>query len=133
MPPRSPENNYLELSFEHSGGNYSTLLGTNYARDYKSPRTASWSFQVESNSNSQILLSRDKSQISSLPDSVKIVLKDIATDIETDMKADSTCIFVFKGVRYFVVNSNLTGISNSKEIPTEHLIAQSIQMKLSIY
>ncbi len=41
------------------------------------------------------------------------------------MKADSTYIFVYNGVRYFEVNPNITGINNSKEIPTEFNLYQN--------
>lgn len=124
-PPRNPGSNYLELYFENSGGTYPQLLGTRYARDFRSLGEASWVFKVESSENIETRLTWDRSQIQQLPDSIRITLRDMSNNSEVDMKADSVYNFVYNGVRSFAVNSTVTGVSDLSELPTDYLIKQN--------
>ncbi|MCC6549973.1 MAG: T9SS type A sorting domain-containing protein [Ignavibacteriaceae bacterium] len=124
-PPRNPGSNFLELYFENSGSTYPQMLGSRYARDFRSVGEASWVFKVESSENAETRLSWDRSQIQQLPDSIRITLKDMSNNTEVDMKTDSVYNFVYNGVRSFAVNSTVTGIMDNSTIPNDYSLKQN--------
>ena len=124
-PPKSPDNNYLELFFEHEGGNYPGVLGKKYAKDFKAPGNTVWNFKIESSKNSELTLTWEKGKVAVLPDSIKLTLMDNATSNTVNMKADSSYTFTYNGIRSFAINASITGIKDIENLPKEYELAQN--------
>jgi hypothetical protein len=124
-PPRNPGNDYLEMYFEHTGGNYPQVFGSKYVKDYRSPDNGNWLFKVENSTNSEVMISWDKTEISLLPDSIHIIMKDLSTGTEINMKSDSVYTFIYNGVRNFSVNSTTTDINELNQLPSDYQLHQN--------
>lgn len=124
-PPKSPDNNYLELFFEHEGGNYPGVLGKKYAKDFKAPGNTIWNFKIESSKNSELSLSWDKSKVAVLPDTIKLTLMDLSTGNSMNMKTDSSYTFTYNGIRSFSVNASITEINELNNVPKEFDLSQN--------
>ncbi|MCX6161970.1 MAG: T9SS type A sorting domain-containing protein, partial [Ignavibacteriae bacterium] len=125
-PPRAPGSNYLELYFEHSGGNWPSFLGNKYAGDFISPSNPNWTFKVDcSQSNTALNIKWNKQYLISLGNDVSLTLTDNANNQSVNMKSDSIYTFTYNGIRTFTISSMITGISNTPEIPTEFAMNQN--------
>ncbi|MBA4313380.1 MAG: hypothetical protein C0417_12220 [Chlorobiaceae bacterium] len=85
-PPRSPSNEFIEISFQINAQNYPMLVGANYARDYKKSDNPIWEFVVANSKEGTINLHWDNEAISKLTSDVKIELYDVSANRVIDMK-----------------------------------------------
>jgi len=90
--PKTPPapSNYISAVFPRSG--WTSMLGPDYERDFKSfadlsATTSSWDFTVKSDLTGNITLGA--SSFEDIPSTYGIILKDISTGTETNLRTDS--------------------------------------------
>jgi len=121
-PPRSPNEQYVEVGFPETGASYPKLFGTtSYVRDFKSPETPSWEFVVSvSGRGGDVTLSWSKDAVSTLGPDVRIILCDMVQHKLVDMKKVNSYTYVqTEPTRKFTVNGG------KNLIPTSYRLEQN--------
>ncbi len=104
-PPRSPMQEYVEVSFLVKGESYPKMYGNAYARDYKTSDKADWEFIVNTSREGTVTLTWDNSRIGKLPGDISIDLYDELDQKSINMKKMSSYTFEQQGTsRKFTVN-----------------------------
>jgi len=119
-PPKSPNENFVEVGFPVNGESYPKMFGTSYARDYKSAEKSAWEFAVNTSGEGQVTLKWNKDAISALGSEVTINLYDVTANKLIDMKKVDTYTYEQKETsRKFTVNDA------EHAVPTSFQLAQN--------
>jgi hypothetical protein len=125
-PPRNPGNDFLELFFTNSGGNYPAILGSRYARDFRDTSSAYWSFTVESSQNGDVVLGWDRTLLEGLSGTLNLNLTDNANGQTIDMKSVTAYTFTYSAPRQFAINAKITSVGKEqKNLPTDYVLSQN--------
>ena len=104
-PPRAPSKDFVEVSFPARGEGYPAGFDS-YARDYRTPGKAAWTFVVRSSAEGTVTLTWDRNSISGLAADVRIELFDGAGHAGIDMKKVGSYTYAQQGTTHeFSVNS----------------------------
>jgi hypothetical protein len=104
-PPRAPSKDYVEVSFPARSEGYPAGFDS-YARDFRSPQNAAWTFTVRSSAEGTVTLTWDHTSIAALPADVRTELYDGANHTAIDMKKVGSYTYEQKGTTHeFTVNS----------------------------
>jgi len=125
-PPRNPGNNYLEMYFTHTGGNYPAILGSKYAKDFRDSSSANWNFTIENSQTGDVTLSWNKTVLEGLAGTLQLSLKDNTSGSIIDMKQVGTYTFTYSTPRLFSINAKITKVEKNREnLPTEFSLSQN--------
>jgi hypothetical protein len=104
-PPRTPSKDFVEVAFPARSDNYPAGFDS-YARDYRNPQNAAWTFTVSSSAEGTVTLSWDHRALAALPADVRIDLYDGAGHAAIDMKKAGSYSYEQHGTTHeFTVNS----------------------------
>ena len=103
-PPRSPDKNFIEVSFPVTDASFPAIFGQNYARLFAAPEKASWEFQVTTSGSGSVTLSWRQDAVPQFPNRAKIELFDQTSMKTVDMGKVSSYTYAENGTtRRFMV------------------------------